>query len=135
MMTLETQAELPKTAAAVRNMAADTTELGEGHVPLVLDAIELGGKAWAAISEETVARCWLKADILPLTMQAEPAVKHGKPARTPAADPTFQKRHGLLDRLYLDGRALAERQGAGQLEADQADMVEAMLALGSGAVE
>ncbi|CAM9537498.1 unnamed protein product [Phaeothamnion confervicola] len=114
MATLETQAELRKTAAAARKVAAGAMELGEGHVPLVLDAIDLGVEAWAAISKETVARCWLKADILPLTVQAELAVKHGKPAWTPGVDPAFQALYRLLDRRSaMTGRRWRSGRGQG----------------------
>ncbi|CAM9882238.1 unnamed protein product [Phaeothamnion confervicola] len=60
--TLEMRTELRK-STATRKMAGGTTGLGEGHEPHVLDAIELGVEVWAATLEETVARCWLKADI------------------------------------------------------------------------
>ena len=52
--------------------------LEEGHDPHILDACEMIHEAWNEVSETTVARCWMKADILPRGIQAALSAIHGK---------------------------------------------------------
>ena len=39
--------------------------LADGKNARVLDAAELGKSVWEKISQETIAHCWIKADIFP----------------------------------------------------------------------
>ncbi|CAM9471105.1 unnamed protein product, partial [Phaeothamnion confervicola] len=80
-------------------------------------------EAWAAVFEETIARCWLRAGILPPALQAELADKHGKAART-----MFEQLGQMLRSLCIHG----QQQLAGKLEREQGDVAEAILALQSG---
>ncbi|CAM9570371.1 unnamed protein product [Phaeothamnion confervicola] len=126
---LETREQLRAAAAARRpKMPAGTMGLAEGHEPHMLDAIEFGMEAWAAVSEETIARCWLRAGILPPALQAELADNHGKAARMPVLDPAFEQLGQMLRSLCIHG----QQQPAGQLEREQGDVAEAILALQSG---
>ncbi|CAN0079347.1 unnamed protein product, partial [Laminaria digitata] len=45
--------------------AAGAAGLAEGYPPHLLDAAEMLQAAWADVSEETIARSWVKADTLP----------------------------------------------------------------------
>lgn len=52
--------------------------LGEGHDEHVLDACDLVFDAWEDVSERTVARCWIKADIPWRCANSEMVGIHGK---------------------------------------------------------
>lgn len=73
--TIESRAAL---RLASRHMQAGTKGLDEGHDPHMLDVCELLYEAWESISEKCIARCWLKADILPRDVQNKLTLLHGK---------------------------------------------------------
>lgn len=64
-----------------RRLPASLKGLDEGHSPHMSDVCEMIYEAWKDISEKTVARCWVKADILPRGVQAAPEATHGKVSR------------------------------------------------------
>ncbi|CAM9496248.1 unnamed protein product [Choristocarpus tenellus] len=52
-------------------IAPEMNGLAEGNGPHVLDAAELGCKAWENMAPQAIARCWLKAGVLHQSQQAE----------------------------------------------------------------
>lgn len=63
-------------------MPAGTKGLDEGHDPHLLDVSELIDEAWDSLTVRTIARCWIKADILPRFMHHELIFEHGKPTES-----------------------------------------------------
>lgn len=55
---------------ASKGMVDGTKGILNGHQPHMLDAAEIVHEVWEKCCSETVARCWLKASILPLSVQA-----------------------------------------------------------------
>eukprot|EP00171_Calliarthron_tuberculosum_P003380 IDg3380t1 len=55
--------------------------LDEGYDPNMLDVCDLIFEAWEDVSERTLARCWLKADILPRSTSNKLIGIHGKVKR------------------------------------------------------
>ena len=74
--TVEHRAEMRR---AAQHLKAGARGLDEGYDPHMLDATELVGEAWEKISVATIARCWIKAKILPTEVQEALIMKHGKP--------------------------------------------------------
>jgi hypothetical protein len=112
--------ELRATAKA-RKMPAGMMGLAEGYDPHLLDAMELAKASWAALEEGSVARCWLKADILPPAMQAELKSLHGRGAAAGAVDPALAGLEAAFRALRLGGAS-----------AEDEDIAEALLALDIG---
>ena len=52
-------------------MKARMRGLDEEYCPHMLDVADLVKQAWEGMSEKTIARCWIKADILPRAVQEE----------------------------------------------------------------
>ncbi|CAB1115493.1 unnamed protein product [Ectocarpus sp. CCAP 1310/34] len=76
-------ADTLRAQAKARKMKAGTMGLAQGHQPHVRDAAELLQKAWASVTTEDIARCFVKAKTLP---EAELTKQHGK-TRFGVADP------------------------------------------------
>ena len=55
--------------------------LNEGHDPHMLDVSEMVARTWGEVSERTIARCWIKSQILPVHFQADIINIHGKVRR------------------------------------------------------
>ena len=67
--------ELRRTAS---KMKAGTKGLDEGFDPHMLDVSDILCTAWSKITVKTIARCWIKADILPREMHLLLRDEHGK---------------------------------------------------------
>ncbi|CAM9967348.1 unnamed protein product, partial [Phaeothamnion confervicola] len=112
-----------RAAAKAMKMPAGPMGLAEGYDPHLLDAMELMKAAWGAMEEGSVARCWLKADILPLAMQAELQSLHGRGAAAGAAAPAVADLEAAIRTLRIRGT-----------EAEDEDIAEALaLHVGYGA--
>ena len=55
--------------------------LDKGHDPHMLGACDLILDAWEDVSERTLARCWIRADILPRGGNSKLISIHGKVKR------------------------------------------------------
>mmetsp|Transcript_21584 Transcript_21584/g.60805 ORF Transcript_21584/g.60805 Transcript_21584/m.60805 type:complete len:327 (+) Transcript_21584:305-1285(+) len=93
LVVFESREELKE---ASKSMRAGTAGLMEGHNPHILDAMEIMSQVWRNMSEETVARCWMKADILPITQTATLVQQHGKTAPTLKDHPLAPKIEELV---------------------------------------
>ncbi|CAB1101968.1 unnamed protein product [Ectocarpus sp. CCAP 1310/34] len=71
-------ADTLRAQAKARKMKAGTMGLAQGHQPHVRDAAELLQKAWASVTAQDIARCFVKAETLPEEMAAELTKQHGK---------------------------------------------------------
>lgn len=52
--------------------------LSEGFDPHMLDVAEMVSKSWKEVSEECVARCWIKSKALPCAVEAELGAQFGR---------------------------------------------------------
>ena len=80
IVTMETQDER-KRMDILNKLKAGMKVISEGHDPHTLDVSELVSRTWKMVSESTIARCWIKTGILPVTAQAELVSMHGKAGR------------------------------------------------------
>ena len=55
-----------------------TRDIAEGYDPYMLDVAEMIFDTWREVTQLTIVRYWIKANILPLEMQAILAATHGK---------------------------------------------------------
>ncbi|CAB1103823.1 unnamed protein product [Ectocarpus sp. CCAP 1310/34] len=69
-------ADTLRAQAKARKMKAGTMGLAQGHQPHVRDAAELLQKAWASVTAQDIARCFVKAETLPEEMAAELTKQH-----------------------------------------------------------
>ena len=63
---------------AAVNWKAGTKGIDQGYDPHMSDVCGMGLISWESKSEETIARCWLKCDILPPGHEATLLSSHGK---------------------------------------------------------
>lgn len=74
-----------ETQAARRDMYKNNrggkNGLAEGYAPHMLDVANLAKQAWDGITQETIARCWVKANCLPVSTNASITAVHGKVRR------------------------------------------------------
>lgn len=66
---------------------AGTKGLNEGHMPHILDAIEMVQRAWDCISARTICRCWAHTGVLPVSytkMLRERYPRRQRKASTPS---------------------------------------------------
>ena len=80
IVTLDTREERKKRAIA-NKLKRGMKGLDEGHDPHMLDVSEIVARSWENVSERTIARCWIKAHILPMHRQADLVNAHGKVGR------------------------------------------------------
>ena len=80
IVTMETR-EQRKRMAITNKLKAGMRGLSEGHDPYMLDVSELVACTWKQVSERTISRCWIKADILPVGVTAYLVNLHGKVSR------------------------------------------------------
>lgn len=55
-----------------------TKGIEEGYDPQLLDVAEMVFETWNSVSEQAITRCWVKADILTLEVQASLTAQYGK---------------------------------------------------------
>ena len=119
--------QLPERAALradaeQRHMKTGTKGLNEGHLPHVLDAMEVGRDCWDAITPATIAHCWLKCDILPAAVSAQVLAKHPKAKRgAEAAAAAAAGSNGGSDSEDGDGGSGSE-DGDGGSSSDDGDV-------------
>ena len=63
---------------AAKKLAAGLKGLDERHDPHMLDVAEMLENVWESVTERTIARCWIKSDILPKCVNGDLINKHGK---------------------------------------------------------
>ena len=80
IIIMETREEW-KRMAIVNKLKAGMKGLSEGQDPHMLDVSELVARTWEKVSERTIARCWMKASILPVGVHAYLVNMHGKVSR------------------------------------------------------
>jgi hypothetical protein len=126
--TMLVAADLRKRAKE-RKMTAGSMGLAEGHDPHVLDVADMALLAWKDVQQESIARCWLKANILPPMMQAALSNEGGRGVRRGATDPDVA---ALSDALSAISVSAAEGKiTAG--ESPEGELVEALECLGMAA--
>lgn len=63
---------------AAGTLREDMRGLNEGHDPHMLNVAQLVKQAWDEIPERTIARCWVKADILPHAVESTLEAQYGR---------------------------------------------------------
>lgn len=98
---VEHREELQKAAL---HFKCGTKGIGEGHDPHLLDVAEIVEEVWDSISKRMIARCWLKADILPLPMVDALTGEHGKTRKLNAfpKDVNVSKICAMVSKLSLN---------------------------------
>lgn len=64
---------------AATGMISGTKGIDEGHDPHVLDVAETMLQIWNAVNQCTVSRCWIKSNVLPLSVERDVSTRFGKP--------------------------------------------------------
>ena len=77
-------------------MKAGMRGLDEGYDPHMLDVADLVKQAWEGVSEKTIARCWVKADILPRAVQGELQSVFGKVRGLKRLDDEYEAQLGEI---------------------------------------
>ncbi|CAB1098723.1 unnamed protein product [Ectocarpus sp. CCAP 1310/34] len=103
-------ADTLRAQAKARKMKAETMGLAQGHQPHVRDAAELLQKAWASVTAQDIARCFVKAETLPEEMAAEPTKQHGK-TRFNVAEPDLKALADTVNKLSTSVQD-AQKQGS-----------------------
>ena len=85
--TLEVFQDRSQLLNAAKDLAAGLKGLEEGRDPHMLDVAEMLENVWGSIEETTIARCWIKSDILPKSVNADLLKKHGKLSMKKNSDP------------------------------------------------
>ncbi|CAB1111078.1 unnamed protein product [Ectocarpus sp. CCAP 1310/34] len=103
-------ADTLRAQAKARKMKAGTLGLAQGHQPHVRDAAELLQKAWASVTAQDIARCFVKAETLPEEMAAELTKQHDK-TRFNVADPDLKALAETVNTLSTSVQD-AQKQGS-----------------------
>ena len=90
-------------AATAKKMKKGEMSLADGKNVHVLDAAELGKTAWEEISQETIAHCWIKADILPPILHMNAVNNRGKPSPHINKDPDVLKLVEIVNAMKISG--------------------------------
>ncbi|CAB1099057.1 unnamed protein product [Ectocarpus sp. CCAP 1310/34] len=113
-------ADTLRAQAKARKMKAGTMGLAQGHQPHLRDAAELLKKAWASITAQDIARCFVKADTLPSEMAAELTTQHGK-TRFSIAEPDLKALTETVNKLSTSVGE-AQKQGAGIVDEEISEL-------------
>ena len=89
--------------ATAKKMKKGEMGLADGKNAHVLDAAELGKTAWEEISQETIAHCWIKADMLPPILQVNAVNNWGKPSLHTNKDPDVLKLVEIMNAMKISG--------------------------------
>ncbi|CAB1096975.1 unnamed protein product [Ectocarpus sp. CCAP 1310/34] len=103
-------ADTLRAQAKARKMIVGTMGLAQGHQPHVRDAAELLQKAWASVTAQDIARCFVKAESLPEEMAAELTKQHGK-TRFNVAEPDLKALAETVNTLSTSVQD-AQKQGS-----------------------
>eukprot|EP00171_Calliarthron_tuberculosum_P005173 IDg5173t1 len=71
--------------------------LAQGYAPHILDVANLAKHSWDGVSQNTIARCWVKANCLPVPMSAHINASFGK-----SGDVTSESCYGDLVSAFRD---------------------------------
>ena len=82
--------------------------LEEGYDPHMLDVARLSDLSWSQVTEETIARCWVKAKVLPEGAQAELQNKSGKRKAVEKSE-EVDKIVAAFKNISLEGRSVMLR--------------------------
>ncbi|CAB1110321.1 unnamed protein product [Ectocarpus sp. CCAP 1310/34] len=114
-------ADTLRAEAKARKMKAGTMGLAQGHQPHVRDAAELLQKAWASVTAQDIARCFVKAETLPDEMAAELTKQYGK-SQFHVAEPTLKALTETLNTLSTSVHE-AHKQGTQIEDEDIAELI------------
>lgn len=65
-----------------RALIAGMKGIDEGHDPHLLDVSKMVEESWSNVSQSTIARCWVKANVLPLPHACDITSSEGKMSNT-----------------------------------------------------
>ncbi|CAB1113054.1 unnamed protein product [Ectocarpus sp. CCAP 1310/34] len=102
-------------------MKAGTMGLAQGHHPHLRDAAELLQKARASVTARDIARCFVKANTLPVEMAAALTAAHGK-ARDRIAEPEHKALTASVSVLSTSVQE-AQQQGSSIQDEDICDLL------------